>query len=409
MDNEVAVILEDHILNCTKNTGLNDLGSGLLFYEGYLAPMEVLPLCINKHYDHCKLLATIPLVNFGVELEMSCASGNRTEKMASSLAEHAGIEVKLRQHQGKGIGGRWPFYFDKDKSSDDDSEEDDSSSSDSSLPDLDPPQLPYQDLDVNETRVVFETEDRLRDLHEKDEKEASKHTQWSICYDKSISPNEENPMSTMLELVSPILTGGDGLGCFELTFTVMSDILCVRLNKSMGLHVHVETKESEYSLESMISICQQFIYYEEVIDRFLDQSRRSGSEQSHIYFQSNRIAIMSTCETFSGALEALASCKSRQELYDVMNPGFRARYHKLNLQNLKSGRQPTVEFRQHHASKDTSEVRAWVSFCILFTTNCAMIPPVSSHQLPIPEATFDQLFSAIIRCPVLREYYATKK
>jgi hypothetical protein len=98
-------------------------------------------------------------------------------------------------------------------------------------------------------------------------------------------------MSTMLELVSPILTGEDGLTDLEHTLKVMSDIVCVRLNKSMGLHVHVETKESDFSLSSMISICQQFVIYEEIIDGFLNMSRCSGSEQSYSYFQSNRLSL----------------------------------------------------------------------------------------------------------------------
>lgn len=128
----------------------------------------------------------------------------------------------------------------------------------------------------------------------------------------------------------------------------------------MGFHVHVEAKESVYSLESMISICQHFIYYEEVRNQFLAKSRRSGSEQSNSYFQSNRISMMSKCKTFNASIHELVSCKTRKELYDLINPGFRARYHKLNLQNLKSGRQQTIEYIQHHSTNDTVEIGAWI-------------------------------------------------
>jgi hypothetical protein len=287
-ENSVAVTLEEHLLDCTKNESLNDLGSGLLFYQGYLSPMMLLPLCEHSESDSAACPATIPRVNFGVELEMSCASGNRMDKMASNLAKHTGVEVKTRENQGKGKGGFWPYGISKGKSYDSDSDGDisgnSSCSSHASMPDLDPvPQLPTHTASHNIKSHVLSGS--------KDSKKASNHTKWSFCYDKSLKPNEDNPMSTTLELVSPILTGEDGLTDLEHTLKVMSDIVCVRLNKSMGLHVHVETKESDFSLSSMISICQQFVIYEEIIDGFLNMSRCSGSEQSYSYFQSNRLSL----------------------------------------------------------------------------------------------------------------------
>ena len=406
-ENSVAVCLEEHFLDCLKNEGINDLGSGLLFYQGYLAPMKLVPLRDEKKLDATMQKVKLPDVNFGVELEMSCASGNRTQKMASNLAKHADVEIKLRESENDGKGGFWP-YVGKGKSdsdSDNDSVGNSSCSTHGSMPDLDPiPQQRDGNNDINNRK----TDNNPNAICEKDSKKASKHTKWSICYDKSLKPNDDSPLSTMLELVSPILTGEAGLRDLNHTMTVMSDIVCVRLNKSMGLHVHVEAKESQYSLENMISICQQFVIYEEIIDKFLNRSRRSGSQESHSYFRSNKISIMSRCETFKGALDMLASCETRDELYDVMNSGDRARYHKLNLQNLKSGRQPTIEYRQHHASKDRTEIENWVRFCILFTSNSALISPVINKK-DQAEASFETLFEDIIRCPVLREYYSAKK
>eukprot|EP00956_Cyclotella_meneghiniana_P029811 scaffold73360_cov61-Cyclotella_meneghiniana.AAC.9 len=433
-ENSVAVCLEENILNSVRNEGLNDVGSGLLFYQGYLAPLVLIPLCESKSPINVAQPTAMPDVNFGVELEMSCASGNQVDNTISNLATH-GVEVKTRLNQGKGKSGFgfWPYsYASKDKSDSDSDhfDEDDSSScsSHSSMPDLDPVS-------------AYQTgSDDFKSSDSNNKKAASKHAKWSICYDKSIKPNEDNPLSSLMELVSPILTGETGLRDLDDTLQIVSDIVCVRLNKSMGLHVHVETKESDYSLESMISICQQFILYEEVIDKFLLGSRRSGSEQSHSYFKSNRLSIMSRSDTFKGALERLASCKSREQLYGEMNPGDRARYHKLNLQNLRSKRQPTIEFRQHHASKDSTEVKAWVRFCVLFTTNSSRLKPLrkrtsnsstgwskgflndtkpkkksrtkqnGSNSIPdADDVTFDTLFDEIIGCPVLREYYSIHK
>ena len=263
-ENSVAVCLEENILNSVRNEGLNDVGSGLLFYQGYLAPLVLMPLCEGKSNVNASQPTAMPDVNFGVELEMSCASGNQIDNTISNLATH-GVEVKTRLNQGKDGFGFWPYsYASKDKSDSDsyhlDKEDSSSCSSHSSMPDLGPVSA-YQ---IGSSGDDFKSSDSNK------QKVTPKHTKWSICYDKSIKPSEDNPLSSCMELVSPILNGETGLRDLDDTLQIVSDVVvCVRLNKSMGLHVHVETEESDYSLESMISICQRFILYEEVIDKFL--------------------------------------------------------------------------------------------------------------------------------------------
>jgi len=117
---------------------------------------------------------------------------------------------------------------------------------------------------------------------------------------------------------------------------------------------------------------------------------------------------MSRHRTFEGSLKAIFSCRTPNALYEMMNPGFRDRYHKLNLQNLRTGRQPTLEFRQHHATKDEREIVAWVRFCVLFVVNASKLQPLAGDGI-IPNATFDELFEKIVVCPILREYYSKKR
>jgi hypothetical protein len=58
-----------------------------------------------------------------------------------------------------------------------------------------------------------------------------------------------------------------------------------------------------------------------------------------------------------------------KEIYDAMNPSPGERYYKLNLQNLKTGRQNTIEFRQHSSSVPPEKVLNWIRFCVSFVTN----------------------------------------
>jgi len=363
VSNALAVSLENHLLNSVSNDWLNDTASGLLYHEGFLVPMDI--VSFNDHKGHDIGIDTdsnLPDINFGVELELSCASGNYQEKIALSIAKHAQVDVRVDMHSGKGgkgggsSGGRKGGGFGGKG------------------------------------------------------KKVGQSNRWKLVYDKSIEPNVPNPQSLTFELVSPILSGAQGLDVLSNTVAIVYDVACVRLNNSMGLHVHVEAKEELYSLESMKSICQQFLLYEDTIDSFLPYYRRTGSDKSHSYFESNLLSVMSLHDTLESSLTAVFACESRDDLYDLMNPGIRERYHKMNLQNLKTCRQPTIEFRQHHATKDVNEILCWVRFCVLFVTNAKKIPPIDSVTKREDEADrFGALFHNIIQCPILNVYYSKKR
>jgi hypothetical protein len=174
----------------------------------------------------------------------------------------------------------------------------------------------------------------------------------------------------------------------------------------MGMHVHVEVKD--YSLDNMKGICQQFLLSEEAIDSFLPLHRCTGSEKGHTYFESNALSVMGRHGTLVASLNAISSCRTAVDLCHLMNPGLRGRYHKLNLQNILIGRQPTIEFRQHHATKDEIAIISWVRFCILFVSHAAQMLPLPKHESNCRVA-FDELFDRIVRCPVLKEYYSKKR
>ena len=106
--------------------------------------------------------------------------------------------------------------------------------------------------------------------------------------------------------------------------------------------------------------------------------------------------------------EALGDCTSTEELAALMNPN--GRYHKVNLQNLVSGRQPTIEFRQHSATSNSRKVNSWVRLCIALVTNSARLASPSAFRKDRDlDFQFGALFQYVIKDRALREYYRNRR
>ena len=101
----------------------------------------------------------------------------------------------------------------------------------------------------------------------------------------------------------------------------------------------------------------------------------------------------------------LGACTDLSSLAAVMNPNS-SQYSKLNLQNLVSGHQPTIEFRQHLATASYNKVAAWICFCIAFVVNSARLaPPKPLKEGRTVDEKFDVLFLYIIKDRALHNFY----
>jgi hypothetical protein len=234
---------------------------------------------------------------------------------------------------------------------------------------------------------------------------------WKLVPDSSIVCSISQPECNKFELVSPPLVEGAGLEQVHVLLRRLGDIRPhLKVNKSMGFHVHVDV--SAYSTPQLVKICQQFVKYEEVMDMFMPPSRRSGSLESNQYFQSNRKSVelqhgFTGPNTNREIHDALGECHDIASLVSVMNRD--GRYYKLNMQNLASGRQPTIEFRQHSATMNVHKVNAWIRFCVLFCVNSAKLrtptPLVEDGSI---EKKFDGLFQFVVKDRALREFYSKR-
>jgi hypothetical protein len=228
---------------------------------------------------------------------------------------------------------------------------------------------------------------------------------WKIVPDSSIACNRSMPDCSTFEIVSPVLQGGNGLGQINKICRALKNH-DIKINKSMGFHVHINVEH--YSVKQLVKICQQFIKYEDVFDSLMPPSRRSGSEESNKFFQSNRDAVGKFL-TNKQRNQALAGCRSLNDLAQLMNAG-NSRYYKLNLQNLRTGRQPTLEFRQHSATLNYDKISAWVRLCTHFCRDAAQLAAPSAFVASKSrEEQFQALFWYVIKDRALKDFYRKRQ
>jgi len=229
---------------------------------------------------------------------------------------------------------------------------------------------------------------------------------WKLVPDSSIACSLIDPDCNKFELVSPILMGGHGLNkCYHVLSNGVEAISSIKVNKSMGFHVHVDV--SDISLFNLKKICQNFIKYEDVMDSFLPPSRRSDSEESKRYFKSNKKAIPGA--TNKDRHNLIKKCRTKMDLFSLMNPND-DRYYKLNFQNLVTGKQQTIEFRQHSSTSQYGKVKNWVRFCMALVKNSIRFrPPSPMMESSTLDEQFNNLFHYLIKDRYLKESYLQRR
>jgi hypothetical protein len=353
---QVMNAIETHMLETCLGRGLNDLGSGLLLFEGFVAPIRPMTPAVFAliNAPGPETFRTLPNGTFGIEFELSCTVGTWSNNTAYRLQTLAHVSVRNLYDRQL----RDPMYL----------------------------------LGVADT-------ERYTD-------------EWRIERDESIRKSPDYPNSIRFEFISPILEGETGLDECHRVLDVLNDVTAQLLNKSMGMHLHVGIEDP--SLGDLKNFCFNVIKYEDAIDTFMAPTRRENR-----YCKSNKKALLQSAQittnngSYQEIFNKIEACRTKVELFDLMNPNGR-RYYKVNLQNLKTGKRPTVEFRQHAATSDYRKaVEPWVRFCKAFVHNSlhcgGPLLKKSLESIMGVDEELEELFDRVIQDPALKRYYTIRR
>jgi len=224
-------------------------------------------------------------------------------------------------------------------------------------------------------------------------------------HDGSLVCNRDRPNCNLWELKSRILKGEEGIKECESVIKAAKLETSIKVNKSMGFHVHIG--RSSFNMAQLKNICIMFVRFEKAMDSLMPKSRRGDNNE---YGASNRNVVGGTHANHDERRDVILKCNSIDELMDVMNPeehpqnGRGGRYFKLNL---RTGDKNTFEFRQHSATANSEKVKCFLHFCLAFVHNSADL-----RDLPLDVDhgdEFEILFKHIIKDRYLRDYYFNRR
>lgn len=154
---------------------------------------------------------------------------------------------------------------------------------------------------------------------------------WRIKSDGSVS----GPDGIGLELVSPPLTGEDGLAQVR-TACEWLNANGAAVNRTCGLHIHLDVRDC--GADGIKRFARSYHNNQDLINFLVSPSRRDG-----MY-----------CRPLAGVMAQVERCRERYEFGRVH------RYHAVNVAAFP--RHGTVELRQHQGTLSFRKIEAWLKF-----------------------------------------------
>jgi hypothetical protein len=185
----------------------------------------------------------------------------------------------------------------------------------------------------------------------------------------------------------------------------------VRMNPLTGLRIHVSAHGM--SCSALTHMCMNFVKYEEALDTLVPMSRRTGSDASNRFFQSNKAAV-APGQSNKRKSEVISACTTEERLVELFNPSNGC--YKLNLRSLLSNGRPdaqdgaALEFRQHSATGNVRKIQAWIAVCLAFVENSSGLrAPATLKASRTLDEQFAALFQYVVRNDDLLTYYQDRR
>lgn len=163
---------------------------------------------------------------------------------------------------------------------------------------------------------------------------------------------EDGSVSNGCEVVSPILSGNEGLDSIRKIVAILKDA-GAEVDESCGFHVHVNA--NDFHAAEIVNAVKRYARFETEIDSF-NARRRRGSASRWCRSMDGLAGMLDN----EGAMFTATQVAQKQE--DSIG-----RYLKLNTAAFL--RHGTIEFRQHAGTLNISKIVNWVVFCVNFMEN----------------------------------------
>jgi Putative amidoligase enzyme/Protein of unknown function (DUF3489) len=187
---------------------------------------------------------------------------------------------------------------------------------------------------------------------------------WKIVHDGSLNDHING-----MEVVSPPLSGEAGMREIEIVAATLAR-LGTRIKRECGLHVHVDARRPELSLDGFKRLALLYIENESFIDSVMPPSRRGTANRWAQSIAHIRPEVVLRAHDVNALASALLYNDNRARRGEHARDS--RRYVKLNfLSFLKYG---TVEFRHHGGSIDGKKIQSWVRFCLGMVSKAAAAP-----------------------------------
>lgn len=190
------------------------------------------------------------------------------------------------------------------------------------------------------------------------------NSHWKVVTDGSVSPGANFSYEQCGEVVSPILSGREGLEQLRAVVKALAQAGATA-NRSCGLHVHVDA--ADLTGAQYYNVMTRYAQYEGEIDNFMPNSRRRNNNH---FCRSMIDELRNVRVSVNGSTSAAAV--SRQfggNRYLKVNPVAYNAHH-------------TIEFRQHSGSVNADKICNWAQFCVNFVeaSRSALAGGSSSRQ-----------------------------